>query len=47
MPWHRKPKKDATSCEKPWGGAHSLRSTDIRTGKPARGECPGTLRRIK
>ena len=29
MPWHQEPKKDVTSCEKPWGGAHIPRSTDV------------------
>ncbi len=23
MPWHRKPMKDVTSCDKPRGGAHT------------------------
>ena len=22
MPWHQEPKKDVTSCDKPWGAAH-------------------------
>ena len=30
MPWHRKPKKDVTSCEKLRGGANIQRSADIR-----------------
>ena len=34
MPWHQEPMKDATSCEKPRGGANILRSVDIRMGKP-------------
>ena len=29
MPWHQEPKKDVISCEKPWGGAHIPRSTDV------------------
>ncbi len=29
MPWHQEPKKDVTSCEKPWGGAHIPGSTDV------------------
>ena len=24
MPWHRKPKKDAASCDNPRGGANAL-----------------------
>ena len=24
MPWHQEPKKDATSCDKPRGAAHTL-----------------------
>jgi hypothetical protein len=27
-------KKDVPSCEKPWGGAWSLRSKDLRMGLP-------------
>ena len=34
MPWHQEPKKDATSCEKLRGAANTLRSVDIRMGKP-------------
>ena len=34
MPWHQEPMKDATSCEKPRGGANIPRSVDIRMGKP-------------
>ena len=30
MPWYQKPMKDATSCEKPRGGAHIYRSGDVR-----------------
>ena len=36
MPWHQEPKKDATSCDKPRGAAHKLRSVDFRMGKPGR-----------
>ena len=35
MPGHWEPKKDVTSCEKPWGVANKLRSVDIRMGKPS------------
>ncbi len=35
MPWHWEPKKDATSCEKPRGGANARRSAGVRMGKPA------------
>ena len=34
MPWHRKPTKDATSCEKLRGAANKPRSAGIRMGKP-------------
>ena len=34
MPWHRKSKKDAASCDKLRGGANGLRSGDLRMGKP-------------
>ena len=34
MPWHRKPKKDAISCEKLRGAANKPRSAGIRMGKP-------------
>ena len=34
MPWHREPKKDVTSCDKPRGAANKLRSADFRMGKP-------------
>ena len=34
MPWRQEPKKDAVSCEKPRGDAHSLRTVGIRMGKP-------------
>ena len=37
MPWHRKPKKGAASCDKPRGGANGLRSVGARMGEPARG----------
>ncbi len=39
MPWHREPMKDAISCDKLWGGANSLRSADVRMGKPNWGKC--------
>ena len=34
MPWHQEPKKDATSCDKLRGAAHTHRSGDLRMGKP-------------
>ena len=34
MPWYQEPKKDVASCEKPRGDANSLRSVDVRMGKP-------------
>ena len=37
MPWHRKPTKDAASCDNPRGGASSPRSAGVRMGEPARG----------
>ena len=37
MPWHRKPTKDAASCDNPRGGAHTLRSAGLRMGEPERG----------
>ena len=37
MPWHRKPKKDVTSCDKPRRGAHGPRPVDLRMGEPSRG----------
>ena len=37
MPWHRKPKKDVTSCEKLRGGANIRRSADIRMRELSRG----------
>ena len=36
MPWHQEPTKDVTSCEKLRGAAHTLRSVDVRMGKPGR-----------
>ena len=36
MPWHQEPKKDATSCDKLRGAAHTHRSGDFRMGKPGR-----------
>ena len=35
MPWHKKAMKDVISCDKPWGGANTLRSADFRMGKPS------------
>ena len=37
MPRHCLPKKDAISCEKPWGAASKHRSMGIRMGNPGRG----------
>ena len=37
MPWHRKPKKDAVSCDKLRGGANGPRSAGLRMGEPERG----------
>ena len=37
MPWHRKPMKDAASCDNPRGGALTLRSAGLRMGEPERG----------
>ena len=37
MPWHRKPTKDVTSCDKPRGGAYGPGSADVRMGEPTRG----------
>ena len=34
MPWHQEPTKDVTSCDKLWGVANTLWSTDFRMGKP-------------
>ncbi len=34
MPWHEKAMKDVISCDKPRGGANTLRSADFRMGKP-------------
>ena len=34
MPWLSEAKKDATSCEKLRGGAHSHRSVGVRMGQP-------------
>ena len=39
MPWHEKAMKDVISCDKPRGGANTLRSADFRMGKP------GTVKR--
>ena len=36
MPWHQEPTKDATSCDKLRGAAHTHRSVDFRMGKPGR-----------
>ena len=35
MPWHRKPTKDAASCDKLRRGAHARRPADLRMGEPA------------
>ena len=35
MPWRQESKKDAISCEKPWGAANRPRSTDVRMGQPS------------
>ena len=37
MPWHKKTKKDATTCEKRRGAGRKLWSVDIRMGKPGVG----------
>ena len=37
MPWHRKSTKDAASCDKPRGAAHTLRSGGLRMGEPTQG----------
>ena len=37
MPWHQEPTKDATSCDKLRGAAHTHRSVDFRMGKPTTG----------
>ena len=34
MPWHKEAMKDVISCDKPRGGANTLRSVDLRMGKP-------------
>ena len=34
MPWHKKTKKDATTCEKRWGAGRKLWSVDVRMGQP-------------
>ena len=34
MPRLLEARKDVTSCEKPWGLAHTKRSMDIRMGEP-------------
>ena len=36
MPWHQEPMKDATSCEKPRGGAISRDPWISEWGNPAR-----------
>ncbi len=35
MPWYEKPKKDATTCDKPRIGGNNLRPEDFRMGQPA------------
>ena len=37
MPWHKKAMKDVVSCVKLRGGANTLRSGDVRMGKPGTG----------
>ena len=34
MPRRSEAKKDAASCEKPWGAAGRLRTMDVRMGQP-------------
>lgn len=34
MPRRGQAMKDVASCDKPWGGARILRSTDFRMGQP-------------
>ena len=43
MPRHLQPKKDAVSCEKPWGAASERRSMDVRMGKPGGGNAPSPV----
>ena len=38
MPWHQEPKKDVISCDKLRVGANSLRTGDVRMGKPTQQE---------
>ena len=40
MPWHRKPTKDATSCDKLRREAHALGPADLRMGEPAGEHAP-------
>ena len=43
MPWYREAKKDVISCEKPRGGAHDLRSVDVRMGQPGSGNAESSV----
>ena len=38
MPWLSEARKDATSCDKPRGGANTRRCADFRMGQPAGGD---------
>jgi hypothetical protein len=38
MPWRKEAMKDVVSCDKPREDANSLRSGDLRMGKPSRCE---------
>ena len=38
MPWLTEATKDVISCDKPWGGANTLRSMDFRMGQPVRSD---------
>ena len=38
MPWLSEAMKDVISCDKPWGGANTLRSMDFRMGQPVRSD---------
>ena len=38
MPWLSEATKDVISCDKPWGGANTLRSMDFRMGQPVRSD---------
>jgi hypothetical protein len=45
MPGRGQARKDAASCDKPWGGARILRSMDFRMGQPGGWKDPSPLRR--